>query len=171
MILNDNIEEFVISEKNETLMAEDGIIYQKKEQKLNKCGGGKKGKVTVKEGTKEIAENAFSGCDEIEEIVLPDSIEKIGENAFKGCKNLKKIVLPENVKEIDIQTFYGCEALDDITIQSENLEWVAAWALKGISPNAIITVPKGKLEQYQQLLQKKRYQTGFTETMTIKEKE
>ena len=240
VILDDNIEEFVISEKNETLMAEDGIIYQKKEQKLNKCGGGKKGKVTVKEGTKEIADDAFSGCDEIEEIILPDSVEKIGKNAFKGCKNLKKIVLPgsikkiggnafedcdqleeivlpasiekigkntfkgcknlkkiilpgsikkigenafedckslksivlpENVKEIDIQTFYGCEALEDITIQSEALEWVATWALKGISPNAVITVPKGKSEEYRQLFHKKRYQTGFTETMTIKERE
>lgn len=41
-----------------------------------------------------IDENAFSACDALESIILPNSIEEIGEGAFSGCSSLKSISIP-----------------------------------------------------------------------------
>lgn len=54
-----------------------------------------------------IGERAFSGCSNLEEILLGDGVESIGRNAFTDCKKLKKVQLPASVKEIDGWAFYG----------------------------------------------------------------
>ncbi len=41
-----------------------------------------------------IPANAFSGCNGITSIVVPESITTIGEGAFNGCSTLKSITLP-----------------------------------------------------------------------------
>ncbi|MBO4796462.1 MAG: leucine-rich repeat protein, partial [Verrucomicrobia bacterium] len=40
-----------------------------------------------------IEDAAFSGCDDLKSITIPDSVTEIGENAFEGCDSLKSIVL------------------------------------------------------------------------------
>lgn len=51
-----------------------------------------------------LAPNAFSDCDSLDQIILPDTITKIPENAFSGCKNLT-VTLPDTVTEIDADAF------------------------------------------------------------------
>lgn len=46
---------------------------------------------TVKNGTKTIADYAFSECSELEKITIPDSVANIGKHAFYNCNNLKSI--------------------------------------------------------------------------------
>lgn len=70
----------------------------------------------------EIADNAFSAHEEIEELVLPASIQKIGANAFAGCVNLHtvtfiadgaaRIASPQTaLYEIGNGAFSGCGKL------------------------------------------------------------
>ena len=54
--------------------------------------------------------------DEIEEIILPDSVTSIGERAFKGLKNLTSIKLPAKLENIGSKAFYGCENLQEVFI-------------------------------------------------------
>lgn len=49
--------------------------------------------VTVREGTKTIAERAFWYAQNMKKITLPNSLTEIGDGALFGCTNLKEIVL------------------------------------------------------------------------------
>ncbi len=65
-----------------------------------------------------ILANAFSGCVNLEKILLPHSLWLIGDGAFSGCKSLTldgvfnlvsgEYVLPEGMKEIGAKAFSGC---------------------------------------------------------------
>ena len=48
-------------------------------------------KVVVPEGITELAQNAFSFCDNLIEVQLPESLTVIGDYAFQGCTNLREI--------------------------------------------------------------------------------
>ena len=63
--------------------------------------------IVVPGTVKRIGERAFSGCSNLEEILLCDGVESIGRNAFTDCKKLKQIQLPASAKEIDGWAFYG----------------------------------------------------------------
>ncbi len=65
---------------------------------------------------REVAENAFLGNEELESVVLSDSIVKIGNAAFTNCHNLRNVTLGENITEIGESAFSFCSALRDITI-------------------------------------------------------
>lgn len=65
----------------------------------------------------------ITGCDtDIEgEVVIPSSIEgypveRIASDAFAGCSELEEIVIPEGVQYMGSCTFYHCDKLRSITI-------------------------------------------------------
>ena len=60
----------------------------------------------------EIGEKVFY-FEDIENVVMPDSIIKIGEKAFYYSK-IKEIKLSENLVEISEEVFYGCKRLKNI---------------------------------------------------------
>lgn len=64
----------------------------------------------------EIAGNAFSGCEELENVVLPDGLEKIGDFAFMDCSKLETVVLPESLQEIGEAAFSNCICLVKIDL-------------------------------------------------------
>lgn len=49
---------------------------------------------TVAEGTSRIGALAFSNCQKIQRVVLPDTVAELGEAAFKGTGSLQEIELP-----------------------------------------------------------------------------
>ena len=74
-----------------------------------------------------IGMNAFSGCDQVTAVTLPESIIQIGEVAFYGCRNMRSIVLPKKVSYnyfySDDDTFFigngaftNCTSLRDIVL-------------------------------------------------------
>ena len=62
-------------------------------------------------GTKQIAEEAFTGINALKAVVLNDQIESIGANAFSGCDNLAIINIPASVTEIADDAFVDCPNL------------------------------------------------------------
>lgn len=68
----------------------------------------------------EIADGAFEGHDEIEQVVLPETIQRIGANAFAGCVNLHTVTFASSravgaqtaLREIGDGAFSGCEKLE-----------------------------------------------------------
>ncbi len=64
----------------------------------------------------EIGNSAFSGCININSIIIPDSVISISYNAFYGCSSLIYVSLPDSVTQIRSNAFYNCSRLTSITI-------------------------------------------------------
>ena len=73
-------------------------------------------KIVIKDGTKGIANNAFSGCTSLTDITIPDSVTMIGDAAFANCTSLTDITIPGSVTMIGNAAFGSCTSLTDITI-------------------------------------------------------
>ncbi len=65
---------------------------------------------------KGIGNNAFSGCESLENITIASSVTSLGSSAFSGCINLKSITIPSGVTSIDASAFNKCKSLDIITV-------------------------------------------------------
>ena len=59
----------------------------------------------------QIGEEAFSGCEQLLTINLPNSITKINKMAFYECTSLKNLTLPEGVTDIRDWAFFGCNSI------------------------------------------------------------
>ncbi|MBR6159870.1 MAG: leucine-rich repeat domain-containing protein, partial [Lachnospiraceae bacterium] len=67
-------------------------------------GASLRGKLTLSEGIKTVGEHAFSGCNELTELSLPESLVAIKAGGFDNCDLTCKLDL-KNVKEIGDEAF------------------------------------------------------------------
>ncbi len=79
------LEEIVVDSKNDNYFSFDGVLYDMALDTLLLCPAGKKGEVTVWDGTAKIAEDAFIGCVNLTKVIIPASVKEIADNAFNGC--------------------------------------------------------------------------------------
>lgn len=73
-------------------------------------------KKIVLTGGKSIGEYAFSGCTNLVEVILPDSLTSIGNNAFNGCTSLEKITIGSGLNSVEYNAFKGCNKLTDVSV-------------------------------------------------------
>ena len=64
----------------------------------------------------DVGYNAFSGCDTLTNIELPDSITGIGDSAFSNCTSLTSIIIPNSVKAIPYNCFSGSTSLEYVKL-------------------------------------------------------
>ena len=60
-----------------------------------------------------IGDYAFTGCESITSITIPDSVTSIGGDAFYGCEALKSITIPDSVTSIGDYAFSGTGYYND----------------------------------------------------------
>jgi len=70
-----------------------------------------------------IAKAAFFKC-KIEYVDIEDGIEALKENAFFDCENLNEIIFPQSLKSIENAVFFGCSSLAAINIP-QNVDYIA----------------------------------------------
>lgn len=63
-----------------------------------------------------ISAGAFSGCSNITNVSIPETVYDIGNEAFKGCSGLFDIEIPSSVTHIGKGAFHSCNNLHSITI-------------------------------------------------------
>ncbi len=95
---------------------EYGVKYSPDGTRLLKAPQDLTGSYTIKPGTKDIRCCAFSGCESLTSIGIPDSVTSIGDGAFDRCSSLSNIAIPESVRSIGKNAFCGCSSLTSIAI-------------------------------------------------------
>lgn len=63
-----------------------------------------------------LGENAFAECDNLQSVELLDTVTSIPYNAFYKCSQLRDITIPESVKYFGTQAFYGCSSLLELEL-------------------------------------------------------
>lgn len=128
-------------QQNEGLIYAGRILYKYKGEMPDNTS------IVLKDGTVEIADSAFSGCEALKKILLPNSLKEIGNYAFSRCVNLTNITIPSgvnrigqnafyqsglveiyipgNVKILDNCAFYYCESLSSIYVE-KGVEFIGA---------------------------------------------
>ena len=125
------LKKFEVSEGNDELASENGVLFDKDKKTLLKYPAGKADEeFTVPEGVETIAPHAFDGCKNLKKVELPESVKEIGKGAFEDCENLEEVTLPEDIKVIEEETFKGDRNLKKIN-KPEKLEVIKEEAFEG----------------------------------------
>ena len=90
-------------------------------------------------GLTEIGNDAFSGCEELTSVIIPDNVTRIGEGAFWRARKLSSVNIPKNVKRIEFGAFFYCYSLNSIELPN-GIESIDIWAFYGPRLNSI-TIP------------------------------
>ncbi len=88
------------------------------------------GNITIKEGTKDMANGIFADCTYLTGIKLPNSISHINDETFRGCTALAGFDFGPSITQIGASAFEGCTALTSITIP-ENIAAIPHRAFYG----------------------------------------
>ena len=63
-----------------------------------------------------IGDWAFSHCNSLTSVTIPNSVTSIGDDAFRDCKNLISLTLPDSLTSIGMRAFYDCKILTSVDI-------------------------------------------------------
>jgi hypothetical protein len=108
---------------------------------------------SILEGTEIIGDAAFSNCQDIVYVSIPNSINKIGHYAFAGCKKIFSIIIPCGVKSIGDGAFMNCDTLKSLRL-SEGLVSISDDAFDGCNNLNTIFVPVEEKNRFEAMLSK-----------------
>ena len=151
-------EEVLSTEATEEELAEAwedeyGVKYSKDGKKLLKAPN-RLTPYTIRQGTKVICDEAFSGCESLQSINIPNSVTHIGNNPFMDCKNLiikcqsdKFEVIEDALYDKEKKTligYYGKEKTfnipDSVTTIGDSAFWICG-SLQSINiPDSVTTI-------------------------------
>lgn len=87
-----------------------------------------------------IGDSAFSGCNKLMAIDIPDGVAELGTSTFLNCATLTTVDLPAALTVLPANTFSGCKALKTVNFK-EGLESIAGGAFNGCSALETVTFP------------------------------
>ena len=87
-----------------------------------------------------IGHRAFSSCDNLSSVIIPDSVTTIGDWAFEDCINLTEVNIPDGVTVIEEEAFECCHSLTNITIP-DGVVAIGEEAFRGCSSLTNVTIP------------------------------
>lgn len=90
----------------------------------------------------EIGDDAFSECNDIISVVVPDGIKKIGASTFFFCANLKNVDLPNSLIGIGANSFENCTNLTSINIP-KSIKTISFGAFEYCYELKRIDIPEG----------------------------
>ena len=83
--------------------------------------------IVIKDGTKHIADNAFTSRSKLESVTIPDGMLTIGTSAFSYCSSLATISIPDTVYKIGADAFYSTALLKN---QTDSVKYAGKWIIK-----------------------------------------
>ena len=97
------------------------------------------------------ADNLITGNTEVKyfnELLYAEGIKNLGDNAFGGCSNLEKVTLSGALETISDGAFSGCTSLTAVNVISDEIPTLATDAFKDLPQEFVIYVAPGKEDAY-----------------------
>lgn len=150
-----NLKSIEVSQENSNYISVDGVLFNKEMTELIQYPTGKKQKeyvipdsvtklgygafcycdelmkLTVGKGITVIDYCLLFGCDNIETVILPDTLTKIDGGAFK-YSGIKYIDIPDSVTFLGCEAMTACHRLETVNI-GERVSFIHEWAIGGSS--------------------------------------
>ena len=124
---------FVVDEDNPYFSSDErGVLFNKDKTLLIQYPlGNKETSYQIPKTVQKFAIHAFHEAVNLTEVTFEEGAEitEIGQNAFQGCYNLKNIVLPDSLVVIEGSAFNGCDALEDVKLPA-NLQKIGNSAFR-----------------------------------------
>ena len=104
-------------------------------------------KVIISGNVSELKGDLFENCQELESVVLPDTVEKISNEAgysmgvFNKCISLKEINWPKSLTYIGNYAFGGCKSLEKVEL-NDNIEYIGDSAFSGCQSIKSLQLPE-----------------------------
>ena len=98
--------------------------------------------IDLPEGLQTIGYRAFDGCDALQSVDIPQGVTVIGEDAFSYCSALQSVILPEGLQSIGESAFEDCTSLESITLP-EGLQNIDSYAFSRCTSLQSIILPEG----------------------------
>ncbi len=89
-----------------------------------------------------ISARAFSGCNSLREIHIPEGVSSLGDSAFSNNSALSTVELPTSLVSICDYCFLNCSLLKNITIPS-SINEIGVAAFSGCTNLRRVFIPKG----------------------------
>ena len=64
-------------------------------------------------------EDRFLAGEEVEEIILPETVREIGRYIFYGCKKLRRLEISDDLMQVGTGAFTGCSGLEELVIHQK----------------------------------------------------
>ncbi|MBR4948280.1 MAG: leucine-rich repeat domain-containing protein [Clostridiales bacterium] len=114
-----------IDELDYISLAKVGIseIFVPKTCTYFRCNSESLTKATFEEGRTCITEFMFSGCRNLEQVIIPDGISSIEKYAFDQCTKLKTVYIPASIKQIDRFSFGDSNNLEKVYYSGTHDQW------------------------------------------------
>lgn len=97
--------------------------------------------LTLKNGVTVIEENAFSGCKNLTQVTMPESLKTIGSRAFASCSKIKEITIPASVTEMGREIFADCTSLQTAVIKAQVSD-IGSDCFNGCSDLTAVALPE-----------------------------
>lgn len=92
-----SVQNLYVAEDNPSYTSTDGVIFSKDGKTLVAFPAGRIGEYKIPDGTQMIGTAAFQNC-RIEMVYIPDSVTRLADGAFSGCMQLKELSVPQTLK-------------------------------------------------------------------------
>ena len=87
-----------------------------------------------------IGDYAFSWCESLTSVTIPDSVTTIGVRAFNECSSLTSATIPDSVTTIGGFAFGWCDSLTSVTIP-DSVTTIGNYAFSSCSNLTSVTIP------------------------------
>ena len=79
--------------------------------------------IELPESTSYIPTEAFYSCSSLIQIEIPNGAFSIEKEAFRGCSNLKDVYIPDSILSIGESAFNGCTKLENVYYMGSQSDW------------------------------------------------
>ena len=70
-----------------------------------------------------IGDDAFSKCNSLTSVTIPNGVTSIGWGAFRDCTSLTSVTIPDSVTSIGISAFRDCYSLESVRFEGTVEQW------------------------------------------------